>query len=161
MITNQEQFNKALKAALTNCIEYISDKMLQCLQEHIMEDVYYYDTPNTWYNNGSGNPTYEFLNAFEFEGVQQKAKEVSNTLFYNWMEMSSPSSSNKFLHGNYEEGIDRRASLAEILNVNSSSPAGSFDLRDKQRQPYWDNAIEEMNRKFGIWAKEAYNKYLK
>lgn len=161
MINNQKQFDAVLKAQLSKCVDYLSQKIYDCLYKHIMDDVYNFDGPNSWYNNGTQQPTWEFLNAFNWEGIKEKTNEVSNLLFYNWISMSAPSGENPYVHGNYEDRIDRRQELAEILNVKGSSPAGSFDLRDKKRNAFWDETIKEVNENFDKWSKEACEKYLK
>ena len=161
MITNQRQFDEILIKKLSDCVEYLSQKIYECLYQHILDDVYYSGGENFWYNNGTKEPTWEFLNSFEFEGIKKNINEVTNTLFYNWMSMSSPNQSNPYVHGNYNEGIDRRESLAEILNVYGESPSGTFDLRNKKRNAFWDEALKEVNQNFDKWANEACNKYLK
>ena len=161
MITNQRQFDIILNGKIAACVLDISKKMYDCLRRHIINDVYYFDGKNRWYNEGSREPTWEFLDAFDFGGVQYEIKAVTNTLFYDWMSMSPPSQSNPYVHGNYYESKDRRESLAKILNVKGNSPSGTFDLRDKKRNAFWDEAIDEIDKNFAVWAKDAFNKYLK
>jgi hypothetical protein len=155
---NQADFDRILKKAITSCIEHLSDKILECVQDHIQKDTYG-SLPNKVYNNGTGNPTFEFKNAFKFEGIKNSVKEISNKLFYDWTTMSTPSQSNKYLHGNFNEGQDRRSILAELLNVNGID--GGNDWGGKERQAFWDNALKDINNKFDGWAREAYNKFMK
>lgn len=159
---NQKELDAAINRALKKCVAYLSDKMLDCLKERIWQDTYTRDYyPNTVYVD-DGIPTFEFLNAFEFEGIKSSIKEVSNRLFYNWQDkMSSPSSSRPYVHGNYYKGIDRKEELANILNVSGKDACGSNDFGGKKREPFWDNTIKEINSNFDSWAKEAYNLYLK
>jgi len=159
MINNQKQFDTILRNQLSKCVLYLSDKILECLKQHITNDVYNFGGSNSWYSDGSGEPTWEFLNAFEFEGVKQNVKEVSNLLFYNWMDMSSPSQSNPYVHGNYGDNIDRRAQLASLLNVKGVDVGN--DWGGKERNAFWDETIKEINQEFNKWAKEACDKYLK
>ena len=158
IITNQEQFDKVLKNALIKCVGYLSDKILKCVQDHIQKDTYG-KLPNKEYNNGTGMPTFEFKNAFRFEGIKSSVNDISNRLFYDWSTMHAPSQSNKYLHGNFDEGVDRRSILAELLNVDGID--GGNDWGGKERKAFWDNALEEIEQNFDSWAKEAYNKYLK
>lgn len=158
IITNQKQFDEVIKKAISNCVSYISDKILECVQDHIQKDTYG-ELPNKVYNNGTGNPTFEFKNAFKFEGIKSSVNEISNKLFYDWSTMHAPSQSNEYLHGNFNKGEDRRSILAELLNVNGID--GENDWGGKERSAFWDNAIGEIEQKFDLWAREAYNKYLK
>lgn len=151
MINNQKQFDDALQIVLKKIVNEICMKTLECLQKHIEDDVYNFDdSPNTWYQ-----PTYEFLNAFKFEGIIAKGNEVSNNLFYDWASMSV----GNWIHGNESGSIDRRENLASILNVSGIN--GQYDFRGKERNKFWDNAINEIDRLFDKWAKDACNKYLK
>lgn len=160
IITNQKDFDKILNAAITKCIGDISNKILECVQDHIWQDVYSYAYyPNVAYDNGSGTPTFEFRDAFRFEGIKKSVDEISNRLFYDWSTMSKPSQSNKYLHGNFNKGEDRRSILADLLNVNGID--GGNDWGGKERNAFWDNALKDINSKFDGWAREAYNKYLK
>lgn len=151
MINNQKQFDDAIQIALKKIVEEICEKVLSCLRKHIKDDVYDFDPiPNTWYQ-----PTFEFLDAFKFEGIQSKSGEVSNNLFYDWASMSV----GNWIHGNESGSIDRRESLASILNVSGTN--GEYDFRGKERNKFWDNAINEIDRFFDKWAKDACSKYLK
>jgi len=154
IITNQKQFDEAIKKAILNCVSYISDKILECVQSHIWDDVYRYDYfPNRKYEDGTKMPTLQFLNAFKFEEMKIKSDEISAKLFYDWQKMEPPSLNHPFTHGVY--GVeDTRSVLAELLNVTGISGY-------KKRNAFWDNAIEEIEQKFNLWAREAYNKYLK
>jgi len=154
IITNQKQFDEAIKKAILNCVSYISDKILECVQSHIWDDVYRYDYfPNRKYEDGTKMPTFQFLNAFKFEEMKIKSDEISAKLFYDWQKMEPPSLNHPFTHGVY--GVeDTRSVLAELLNVTGISGY-------KKRNAFWDNAIEEIEQKFNLWAREAYNKYLK
>jgi len=157
--SNQKELDVAISKALEKCVNYLSDKMLKCLKDRIWEDTYSKDYyPNKVYVD-DGIPTFEFLNAFEFEGIKTRISEVSNKLFYNWMDMSSPSMGRPYVHGNYEKGEDRRSDLASILNVTGKD--GNNDFGGKERAPFWDNTIKEINDNFDKWAREAYNLYLK
>ena len=148
---NQKELDAAIKAALEKCVSYLSDKILDCLQKHIMDDVYNFDqNKNTWYV-----PTFDFKNAFKFEGVKSKINEVSNKLFYDWQSMRL----GNWHHGNKDGSVDRRERLAEILNVSGIN--GDYDFRGKERNQFWDNAIKEIDENFDTWAREAYNLYLK
>lgn len=150
MITNQKQLDLELKNAAEKIILELCEKILECVQTHIKNDVYNYDpNKNTWYT-----PTFEFLDAFKFEGITSQNGEVSNNLFYDWVSMSVEN----WIHGNQTGSIDRRKDLAEILNVLGKN--GNYDFRGKERNMFWNNAIEEINRNFDKWAKQACDKYL-
>lgn len=149
-----------LNLVMTQCVKEISNKILDCLQEHIWEDMYSYAYyPNKVYNNGSGQATFEFMNAFKFEGVKKSVTEISNKLFYDWQSMSRPSSANPWVHGNYYTGQDRRSILAELLNVKGIDGGNDWDGKD--RNAFWDNTIKDIDSKFDGWAREVYNKLLK
>jgi hypothetical protein len=151
MINNQKEFDILLQKALEKVIIELCDKTLKCLRQHIMDDVYNADSePNTWYV-----PTFEFLDSFKFEGMKSGSKEVSNNLIYDWASMSL----GDWIHGNQDGSIDRRESLASILNVSGKN--GDYDFRGKERNMFWDNALKEINQNFNKWTKDACNKYLK
>lgn len=70
--------------------------------------------------------------------------------------MSPPSSNFPYLHGNANSGEDRRAMLAEILNVSGIAEDG--DMHDtKIRQPFWDNFESELKAKLGDWLYTEFN----
>ena len=160
MINNQKQFDKILQSALKLIIGYLQVKIEDCLKEHIWNDVYRFDYfPNEIYEDYSKYPSFQFLDAFVFEDIKILAKEVSSEMVYDWASMQTPTSSHPYTHGNYYEGIDRRKSLAELLNVKCVD--GGNDWGGKKRNAFWDETIKEINKNFDKWVKEACNKYLK
>lgn len=160
MINNQKQFDTMLKERLELIIEYLQIQIEDCIKDHIWTDVYSYDYfPNVKYEDASRHPSFQFLDAFVFEDIKILAKEVSTEMIYDWESMQSPSASHPYTHGNYFEGIDRRKSLASLLNVKGIDSGN--DWGGKERNAFWDEAIKEINQKFDKWAKEACNKYLR
>ena len=126
---------------LVEVINSLSVEIKEQLQEIIIDEVYYKDYyPNRVYENGDGSPgsgqaSFEFLNAFRWKGSKKSISEVTNELFYAYRTMSV----DKLTGKHYENGKDTRSQLVDLLNTN-----GIFG--HKQRGAYWDKFIESLDK---------------
>lgn len=133
-IFNYQQLESEMNKICEDVINTVSTKMLDNLKDVIMRDVYLSHPINRVYI-----PTYEFLNSFQWENIVKNTKNISKTLFYNWMEMRSDPT--KFIHAQYPSGEDTREILADILNINgidTSSPIGV------ERHAYFNEYLTDM-----------------
>ena len=120
--------------------------MLKELEDDITKYTYG-QLPNVDYYDGSGYPTYQFLDAFTFTNIEQKLNNFVSELYYNWQSMDYDGATG--LHGNPYDG-DLREQLAGILNTDS-------DI-NKPRKPYWDIFITDM---FDGGIEKLFDKYTK
>lgn len=154
-ITNDIEMATMLSNIASKVIEKVSKDMLFILKEYINDETYD-PLPNAYYYNGSGKPTFQFREAFEFTQIENKIKQVVTELFYNWQEMSYDPDT--FLHGSPWNG-DMRQQLADILNVD-----GSTGFSTKIRKPYWDDYIKEMfdqnglTKLFDVYMRQEFGK---
>lgn len=148
-------------------VENISKRAKELLIKHINTDTYGINKTatneqgiNKIYLNGTGTPSYEFRDKAWDIKFQKQLTEHIFYLMYNSDNLTPPSTKNNYLHGNYDEGIDRRIELPELLNVNGIAPDGDFNdfPNQKRRSPYWDNFIEELNQKIGGWLFTEFRK---
>lgn len=149
-IKNDMQMITMLGGIASKVIFKVSGDMLEVLANYIMKETYG-DLPNIFYYNGSGMPTFQFLEAFKLTNVQQKLNEIVTELYYSWQSMDYDADT--FLHGSPYNG-DMREKLAEILNVD-----GSTGFSNKIRQPYWDDFIIDMFDRGGLT--KLFDKYMK
>jgi hypothetical protein len=148
-ITNDAQLMGAISDVASNVVYSVSGDMLQILYDDIMKYTYE-PLPNVYYWNGKGDPTFQFLEAFQLSGVKKNLNEIVTELFYNWENMEYDPGT--YLHGS-PFGGDMRERLAEILNVD-----GTTGFSNKMRQPYWDIFIKEMFDDGGI--EKLFDKYM-
>ena len=135
-IKNDWDAYSVLSKIMVNVIQKVSEKVADDLYESIQENTYEYGgLPNVDYYKGTGEPTYQFKNAFFFDDIVNNIKEVFSELNYHWekMDVDLPT----LLHGSPSSG-DMRQRLAEILNVDDQ-----FFYETKPRLPYWDIFIED------------------
>jgi len=156
-LKNKAQVEKYLNGILFEVLEKLSVEMRKKLQEKIKRDTYEYEyAPNFIYENGdgtfgSGQPSFEFEEAFRWKDTKISGSEITKKLFYSWATMTIDRDTGR----HFENGKDTRKMLAEMLNV-----AG--EVGHKERLPYWDNFVKEMNVQFmKMFEKEATLKGLK
>jgi hypothetical protein len=122
--------NRICEIAINN----VTKLMLQDLKAVIMRDTYNSHSPNVVYD-----PSYEFLNAWEWTPVQKAMKSVSTELFYNWREMKTDPATYK--HVDYISGADNRERLASILNIQGLEPGNPIAVF---RYSFWNEYILDM-----------------
>lgn len=153
-----QQYKLAVEKILQNVINEIADEILEKLKQNIITYTYEYDYfPNKIYANGSGEPTYEFLDSWFVDKASIIANQIVGEIFHNPMSMSAPSASQPYVHGNYRQGTDRRTRLADILNVSGVDSENDFG--GKLRQPYFDKTIEWLNKNWNTLGKKHLAKY--
>lgn len=140
-------------------VKAISERAQKLLKEHINTDTYGINKTNTGtpsinksYLDGSGAPSYEFRD----KAWDIQLNKTLFHLFYDGGLMSPPSSNFPYLHGNNNDGVDRRAILADLLNVSGVASGGDMHST-KIREPFWDNFEEELKQKLGNWLYTEYN----
>lgn len=139
-ITNSTQLKTVLKKIAKDAINEVAPEVLGRLQNNIIDYTYAFDPdPRTWYYNKTGEPTYEFLNAFIWRRMREMPHEISKELYYNWESMRYDAAT--YLHGSEEFG-DVRKYLADILNVDGVDSFNNWGGR--LRAPYWDITIVDL-----------------
>lgn len=123
-------------------MEKIIDEVLKLFKKnYIIKYIYNGHKQNVIYHAGSGRPTYEFLDAWEFTQITKQLNILSATLFYNPKSMSFDQTT--FLHGSrYSRPNDVRNNLMDILNKSGYS--SSLWLSVSRSVPYWDKFIVDM-----------------
>jgi hypothetical protein len=151
-IKNNDELLKMFSPILINIVIKVSNDLLQILDDYIIEYTYG-QLPNANYYNKTTYPTFQFLNAFKFDGVKmQKLNEYVSELFYDWQTLDFDAST--LLHGS-SWGGDARENLADILNINGIPGI----IGNKIRSSYWDIFITDMFDKGGI--EKLFDKYTK
>ena len=146
-IKNNDELLKAFSWIVREIVRKVMLDMLKELEDDINKYTYG-QLPNVDYYDGSGYPTFQFLDAFTFTNVENKLNTFVSELYYNWQTMDYDGATG--LHGNPYDG-DLRHQLADILNTD-------YDI-NKPRQPYWDIFITDMFDGGGI--EKLFDKYTK
>lgn len=144
--------------------EAVTQRGIKLLQQHINTDTYGINKTETGkpkindnYLNYTGTPSYEFRDkAWDVKEVKHMTDTVIYSIFYNGDNLSHPSSSSPYLHGNYYKDKDRTDILASILNVSGIASDGDFNTK-KRRSPFWDNFEKEFSEKIGGWLYTEFN----
>lgn len=181
-IKNMSELEKEMDKKIKAVLDEVSKKVYKQLIKDIKNEVYGPLTRPARYIR-----TYDFLNAFQLEKIKGISKEFTRNIIYNWMSMTPPkkngeASYEKYIHGNADEGIDRRKDLWWILSngydnmMNSEftkypKSSGSIDPSESVHPEYigamnvQDNNngylslfLAHMERDFRSWAKSAARK---
>ncbi len=168
-IETDEELEKVFREVIEEVIVAISDRAQKRLRQFINKDTYGLSINSNFatskinksYLDGTGAPSYEFRDqAWDVKYIDDAIKGFSFSLVYDALNMTPPSSSSPYLHGNYYGGKDgmrdRREILAEVLNVNGTDDHN--DLGGKKRKPYWDDFLEDLNQNIGGWLYTEFNK---
>lgn len=140
VITTSLELSIILENIAEEVINDVAEEVLKIVKERIMLDVYKFDYfPNKRYWNDTGMPTFQFLNAFQWQnGFDRRIGGISKLFSYRPETMEyDPFTS---LHGNLID--DLREELAGILNVSGKDENNVYG--GKRRQPYWDNILYEL-----------------
>lgn len=135
VIRNSSDFSNIFKSKLTSAINIITERIYERLKQNIQ--IHTYDR--------AGEPTmykrsWEFKNeAWAFNKAQTIANKIMASVTYEPYNMQGPGGDSKFRHGNFNAGVDRRAILADLLNVYGIDEGNDFG--GKEREPYWDVTI--------------------
>jgi hypothetical protein len=115
------------------------------LYANILADTYEADgEPNHYYLGGSGKPSYEFLNTWDWTKTVNTPLGVMKKLYYDYGSMQyDPENYNP---GDPKRG-DQRAILADLLNITGSDN-GYFG--GKYRKPFWSDTMTDLFERGGI-----------
>jgi hypothetical protein len=121
---------------LTEVISEVSPDIRERIVKHIIAYTYEFDPrPNSVYEGGSGQPSYEFEQSYRWRGVKRSLREVSNELFNDWAQMTV----DRVTGRHWDNGEDFRKQLASAMNIE-----GTF--AHKKRAAYWDRFLLEMDK---------------
>lgn len=142
LIKNTREYQAIFETVLRGVIEDVSDWLLDKLVQQIKKDVYG-KVPNKWYTKGSGKPTFEFLNAWEWTKLKKTSNQFIRELYFNRSTLVSDP--NGWIHRSNVYGWGSSVEYIEkILNVSGfTSSLEMFHVPSAIRKPYWDNFIEK------------------
>jgi hypothetical protein len=138
LIQNQGDLTNLLQGIAEEVINSVADKILAEVRDNIMKYVYELGGPNHYYMGGTGEPSYQFLNAFKWEQMKKSITSVTRNLFYDWQGMTWDADS--YFHADPERG-DQREQLADALNVEGFDN-GFFG--GKLRGSFWNQTIRDL-----------------
>ena len=148
---NNAELTAMLMPIASNVIKSASLDMIEMLANDIMEYTYEFGgLPNAYYYNGSGMPTFQFLEAFKLTDIEKNMNQAATKIFYDWAGMDYDPTT--YLHGNPFSG-DVREQLADILNID-----GEAGWMTKARKPYWDIFIKQILDDGG--AEKLFDRYM-
>lgn len=148
-IKTESQLQKILENAVREILEDITKQLLESLQQQILKDVY--TTPNTWYHDGTGSPTMQFLNAWDWDAIKKSGNKLVTELYMHKDMLTYDQET--WLHGSPLWG-DARDYLDDILNLvyNGYEAGYTSGLMiwgngnrhlSHRRRPYWSNFIKK------------------
>lgn len=142
-ITNEAQLLNMFQSVAKEVIRESSNRILDMLIKYIYKYTYEYGGDNVEYYDGSGTPTYEFVESWFVNKMTGTANRVASQVMQDWMSMSYDPDT--YLHGSKYTG-DVRKELADILNVDGVS-AGDFSgyENSKVRRAYFDILLKDLN----------------
>lgn len=161
----EDAIDGIMKEIAQNLIKDLSNKMIECLKDHIWNDVYikdHGDPINKIYVGGNGSegsygvPTFEFMNAFRFDNIEKRLNEISTNLVYDYLGMHKYNVSYVDEEGNLrtygvhqtKEGEDLREELFDLLNTNDM-------FGGKERDKYWDNFLNDVEANLDTWIEKS------
>lgn len=145
------QLEEHLKKINKIVVRNIKVKITDMLKKHIMDDVYMFD----YFPNKQYQPTWDFYNSFKWQEID----EFTNIMSYDWQSLRAPSTEHLNAHGSFDKGIDRRKALAAILNVTGHDSDNDFG--GKERNEYWNNFLNDLDKNIKIWLDEEYSRLLR
>lgn len=138
-----------LEAIIAQITEEILEEVSAELYDIFLEDYverYAYQGSNEWYHDGSGEPTGEFLLAWQRRSPKRVADGFESSITYDPTEVSSDASTWK--HASQFQGWgSARAFMADLLNVAGSTSSLNWNHREKA---YWDTFKKEMFESGGV-----------
>ena len=152
-----------MEKVIEDSINEVSEKIYKTLDNNsklrkiIKRDVYV-KPKNAYYAYGKKQPTYEFLDAWDWLPAKKDMGKITKELFYNWQKLSVDEEN--WVHGSFDG--DARENLADILNLAFNNYKAGFtsDYRwppkannpkdpkaphfSKFRQPFWENFVKNL-----------------
>lgn len=156
-IENSIEFQNAmndLDRSIRKSIKYIVEKTYDQLIINIEKDVY--DGNNIDYFNKSGNPTREFLNAWDSNVIRESFGKIAGEIFYvkervNPMKADSNNSWNAHMG---KDGKDFNGDeLAQVLN-RLEKRIGLYRTTERRKGKYWDDTLSWLENNFDKMLKE-------
>ena len=157
--TNARELNKFMQKKIELLVDLLADDFIEILKSHINTDtygisayekgkpainyIYEYNKNNETVNKGT--PTYEFRDIAWDKEVKKQVSGYISKVFYNYENLTPPSKNRPYTHGSYYVWGDFREHLPEVLN--NDLPQGSL-FSAKDREPFWDNSVNEFANKF-------------
>lgn len=146
-ITNEAQLRAVFEESIRRAIENTTKEVLGIFQKKfIMKYAYYNSGKNERYFDETGEPTWEFFQAWNWTPVEKKINRIVSELWYNPAGVEHIRS--KFKHGSkYSRPEDVSENMPAILEGKQSSLWLSVPRRGK----FWELFITEMidNNKLG------------
>jgi len=155
LFASEEEIILFLNKTANKVLPVVQGKILNKLKDNIFKYTYSWDYfPNKVYADGSGNPTFEFQNSWEWKEVSSTMYSIVSNLFQNWMSMTFKTANRENPGGIHAYGgkEDIREKLASLLNID-----GKFG--HKERQPFWDITIEELDKDIYNLFEKEFKKY--
>jgi hypothetical protein len=142
-IRNDAEMRRFLLEILENVVNDVAEKIMVRLQHNILKYTYGYEYfPNKQYYKKTGQPTFQFLNAWTKDGLKKASSEISRRIFYDSSGMDFDAKT--YLHGSTTGG-DARRNLADILNLAwGGSDEYTSSWMWKKRAPFWDITMKEL-----------------
>lgn len=148
-LRNDKEVSQYLFKVLIEVIKRMEDRIRDELVDYIKTSTYQNDYfPNYVYENGdgsfgSGQPSFEFEQAWRWKGMIVTRKQISDELFYAWKNMTIDR-----VTGRHWNGKDTRSILADMMNVSGV-------VGNKDREPFWDLFIAKIDREIDtMWRAE-------
>jgi hypothetical protein len=140
-IKNEQELNQLVEKLAREAIESITIEVLNLFKTYVYKHVYTSHGSNAIYHDGSGLPTYEFMEAWQWSEIRKQLDVISTQMWFNPGRMDFDMDT--FKHGSkYSTPPDARASLMDILNKTGYS--SSLWLSVSRKVAYWDEFISDM-----------------
>jgi len=155
-LKNQKDLEILLEKVAEEIIEEVAEDVMENLRSQILDNVY---TIASWYApddnmKPTGEPTWEFLNSWNWKPLKKTLKTMSKKLFYDYAGTGMSNNSRRWIHGSPIPGYaDSRKNLEDILNnkftgynygPTSSLVDGAGNYFSHERTPYWESFIRDM-----------------
>lgn len=139
-IINQSQLQSAMEIATNNALQAITKEVLGIfIDEYIVKLVYQSHGGNVVYHNGTKDPTFQFLEAWDWTPIKKAINTISTELWFNPANMDFDMDT--FLHGSkYSSPVDVRDNLPAILEGRKSR----LWLSVYRPERFWQKFIEDM-----------------
>lgn len=140
-IRSEQDLNQFLERAIEEALDAASEELLEVFKKkYIQKYVYESHGINEIYHGGSGKPTREFSEAWDWTKIKKQLNLLTKELWYNPSKLGFDMET--FKHGSpYSTPPDSRASLMDILNKSGYS--SSLWLSVNRDVPYWDKFVED------------------
>lgn len=141
-IRNQNDLTKLLESQARLALESATEELLDLFKtEYIQKYVYDGHSPNEMYHGGSGKPTGEFMEAWQWTELKKVTNKLITEMWYDPSKLQYDMGT--FKHGSkYSTPKDVRKTLMDILNKDGYS--SSLWLSVNRPVAYWEQFISDM-----------------